>query len=250
MRTRIFTLLVAFLAIAGNAVWGQGTSLTGEGTPENPYQISTPEELKAFRDLVNGGDADACAILKNDIELNSSEEWEPIGYTQKTTQSTPWGSIDAYTYSYTGTFNGGGHTISGIKITTGEDGTAGVFKVIGTLNVTTPTRGGKVENLTVEGSINGNFVNAGGICYYNIGEITNCINNISISGSSTNAGGICCVNYGDIKNCTNLADLSSASGCGGICVGAFSGCIEKCYNAGSITSGSGSAGGICGSGNT
>ena len=84
MRTRIFTLLVAFLAIAGNAVWGQETSWTGEGTgtPEDPYQISTPEELKAFRDLVNGGDADACAILTADIDLegNSENPWTPIRY--------------------------------------------------------------------------------------------------------------------------------------------------------------------------
>ena len=83
MRTRIFTLLVAFLAIAGNAVWGQETTWTGEGsgTPEDPYQISTPDELKAFRNLVNGGDADACAKLTDNINLNPNFTFSEDGYS-------------------------------------------------------------------------------------------------------------------------------------------------------------------------
>ena len=131
MRTRIFTLLVAFLAIAGNAVWGQETTWTGEGsgTAEDPYQISTPDELKAFRDLVNGGDADACAILTADIELNSSEEWEPIGY--KTTSGS--GFNTSTTFSYLGTFDGKGYTIKGLNLaSTQNKNFIGLFTAIGT----------------------------------------------------------------------------------------------------------------------
>ena len=80
MIKRITTLVFALLTIVGNAVWGQGTSWTGEGTgtPENPYQISNADDLKAFRELVNGGKADACAILIDNIDLEN-EEWTPIG---------------------------------------------------------------------------------------------------------------------------------------------------------------------------
>ena len=106
MNTRIFTLLFAFLAIAGNAVWGQETSWTGEGsgTKEAPYIISTADELKAFRDLVNDGDYDACAKLTADITLDSSEEWTPIIAT--TTSGM----------GYVGTFDGDGKTIKGLSI--------------------------------------------------------------------------------------------------------------------------------------
>ena len=235
MRTRIFTLLVAFLAIAGNAVWGQETSWTGEGTgtPEDPYQISTPDELKAFRDLVNGGDADACAILKNDIELDSSEEWEPIGYVT----TSGWTA----TITYTGTFDGASHKIEGLNLVLDSKNKAfaGLFSVIGTYEgniLPSFTPGGKVANLTVEGFFNyTNLKNAmaGGICTYNVGNISNCKNLITISGEYLTAGGICSYNMGSIENCSNEATISTGSCSGGIC-GMNGGSIKTCYNKGAI----------------
>ncbi len=61
MRTRIFTLLVAFLAIAGNAVWGQET-----------VQISTVEDLYAFAERVDEGETSLNAILVNSIVINEN----------------------------------------------------------------------------------------------------------------------------------------------------------------------------------
>ena len=229
MRTRIFTLLVAFLAIAGNAVWGQGTSLTGEGTPENPYQISNADDLKAFRDLVNDGDADACAILTDNIELDSSEEWEPIGYADNT----------SFKYSYTGTFDGYGHTISGLCI--GSDPQSigsGLFRVVGIFDMWSfdKQKNGIVKNLIVEGNVGSISTNMNGIiCGINIGTIQNCINNISGGDNKlTSLGGICGANYGSIIGCVNTGDITAGS-VGGISAINYEGKIEQCYNKGNIS---------------
>ena len=243
MKSRIITLLVAFLAIAGNAVWGQETSWTGQGTgtPEDPYQISTPDELKAFRELVNDGDADACAILTDNIELDSSEEWEPIGY--ETTSGS--GLTASITFSYLGTFDGDGHTIKGLNLaSTQSKNFIGLFTAIGTYEYQllpinpTHTPGEVVKNLTIEGSCNyqGSLkANVGGISVYNVGEIINCTNNIDVENGSKyeQAGGICTLNIGTIQNCTNNGDISSACS-GGIC-GSNGGKIEKCCNYGEIS---------------
>ena len=247
MRTRIFTLLVAFLAIAGNAVWGQETTkpsdMSGDGTITSPYELNSKEDLEWFRDLVNGGDADACAKLTADIDLES-EEWEPIGYADGTNLK----------YSYTGTFDGDGHTISGICI--GEDSqsvSSGLFRVIGVLDLmtigsSTPQQGdGTVKNLTIKGTVSTSLKytgSIGGICGFNIGTIQNCTSYISFEEPVWGAaGGICSNNYGVITNCINEGDITSNGYSGGIC-GLNSGQIKICYNSGSISAIAGTGFGV------
>ena len=242
MRTRIFTLLVAFLAIAGNAVWGQGTSLTGEGTPENPYQISNADDLKAFRDLVNGGDADACAILTDDIDLEN-EEWEPIGYYK----SNPDYSDEI---SYTGTFDGNHKTISGLCIGKDVHYWGGLFEVIGTYGMGVGLnfeyeKGGCVKDLTVKGSFSKGFEkHSGGIAGGNIGLIQGCISYVTKEeGGESTFGGICCSNYNTIRECINKGSINAGGYSGGICA-INAGLIEECYNEGDISGTN--IGGICG----
>ena len=279
MRTRIFTLLVTFLAIAGNAVWGQETTWTGEGsgTPEDPYQISTPDELKAFRDLVNGGNADACAILKNDINLNPGFTFNEEGYTGSGTPEE-WEPIMSKTgsglnmsASYTGVFDGGGFTIKGLYINKENSSSSnpldilsslytGLFGIVGDQSATTFPSSGEVKNLIVEGYIECNVPNmgAGGICGVNYGTIQDCINKVDIVGKgnkteiglrSEGLGGICYINEGTIRSCVNEGNIiTSVYTSGGIC-GLNSGIIEKCYNSGTITeseNGNAWIGGICG----
>ncbi len=252
MRTRIFTLLVAFLAIAGNAVWGQGTSWAGQGTgtADDPYQISTPDELKAFRDLVNGGDADACAILKNDIELDSSEEWTPIG---------GYPLLGATTFK--GIFNGNGKTISGFYIKTSHFQGDGLFGCIGDITNPAVDNIGIIKNLTLTGTVEVTRVFiGGGICGMNYGIIQDCISNVSfdLTTSSTGTsgiqvGGICGANEGIVNGCTNNGNISindmERTLCfgGGIC-GTNGGTIEKSYNMGNLSANNASdgIGGICG----
>ena len=104
-----------------------------DGTADAPYQIGTAEELAAFRDKVNGSDGGnayltACAVLTADIDLEN-QAWTPIGSESN---------------QYTGTFDGGGHTISGLYINS-EETYAGLFGVVG--------EGGTVKELTVDGSV-------------------------------------------------------------------------------------------------
>ena len=82
------------------------TPMTGSGTETDPYQISTAEGLKRFRDIVNGSNGQtqnrgAYAVLTANIDLNN-EPWTPIGPSESG--------------SYTGTFDGKGHTIKNLNV--------------------------------------------------------------------------------------------------------------------------------------
>ena len=251
MIKRITTLVFVFLTIVGNAVWAAEPQLTGSGTESDPYQISTAADLKAFRDYVNEGNPGACAKLTADITLNSSEEWEPIGYVNSST----------FEYSYTGTFDGDGNTIKGLSINDSQSfifSLNGLFRVIGTMNLSSNNmiEGGEVKNLTVQGELTaGKYSINGGICGYNCGTIQNCTNEVSLNiTDGTSIGGICGVNSGTINDCANKRELSNhkssyQGGCciGGIC-GANTGTIEKCYNEGAISGDNKNIqiGGICG----
>ena len=89
--------------------------MTGSGTESDPYQISTAAQLKRFRDIVNGTGGQtqnpgACAELTADIDLEN-EEWKPIGHASKYDE----------TKAYSGTFDGQGHTISGLNANRSEE---------------------------------------------------------------------------------------------------------------------------------
>lgn len=217
-------------------------AMDGTGTEDNPYQISSAADLEEFRDRVNDENgktrnSSACAILKNDIVLNNDvlnsdgslneekastfEEWTPIG-----TASNP----------YTGTFDGTGHTVSGIYINTSED-YQGLFGYIGI--------GGTVKDLGIEKSRIKGGNNVGGIAGYSIGSIEDCYNTGSVSGGN-NVGGIAGTAY-SAKDCHNEGTVSGSDCVGGILgSGAdLNGVVNRCYNTGDI-SGEGGVGGIAG----
>ncbi|MBR6259168.1 MAG: BspA family leucine-rich repeat surface protein, partial [Oscillospiraceae bacterium] len=125
-------------------VGNPAVTLPGTGKEGDPYQISTAAQLGKFRDIVNGANgetqnSEACAELKANIDLGGldaegnlveANKWTPIG-------------PDYNTY-YTGTFNGAGYEISGLKVS-GELEYAGLFGYIGNKGV--------VENLSVSGKV-------------------------------------------------------------------------------------------------
>ncbi len=143
--TAILTLLCCTLLIAGASATLQGT-----GTAEDPYKISSADDLKAFAEIVNSGKTDACAELTDDIDLDCND-------------TNPWTPIGGYIFAYTGTFNGNGHTIDGLYCSD-SDGCVGLFGYVGD--------GGTVKNFTVIGTVSG--ATAGGVCGWNTGTITNC----------------------------------------------------------------------------
>lgn len=179
------------------------TPITGSGTENDPYQISTAAQLKLFRDIVNGTggqtqNAGACAELTADIDLEN-EAWKPIGYASNYDE----------TKAYSGTFDGKGHTISGLKVDASVSGLFGY------------TKNATIKNLTVAGSVGGG----------------NC---------STAGGGI--VGYavgGAIENCGNLCEVKVHGSCpgGGIVGSASNLTIIGCYNAGKVLKSDGMRGG-------
>ena len=219
--------------VFNNTVSGSGTitggtfntPMTGSGTKNDPYQISTAEQLKLFRDIVNGAGGQtqnrgAYAVLTANIDLNN-EPWTPIGnYTE---------GNQIY---YEGTFDGGGHTISGLNVT-GEFVYAGLFGTV---------KDGTIKSLTVAGKVspsNSQCIVGGIVGYASNAVIKNCSNHCSVTGRATSIiGGIAGFNSsGAIIDCYNVGTISGinyAEAIGGI-VGSNSGTISNCYNVGTVS---------------
>ncbi len=201
------------------------TAITGSGTEIDPYQISTAAQLKLFRDIVNGTGGQtqnrgAYAVLTANIDLNN-EPWTPIGnYTE---------GNQIY---YEGTFDGGGHTISGLNVT-GEFVYAGLFGTV---------KDGTIKSLTVAGKVspsNSQCIVGGIVGYASNAVIKNCSNHCSVTGRTTSIiGGIAGFNSsGAIIDCYNVGTISGinyAEAIGGI-VGSNSGTISNCYNVGTVS---------------
>ena len=208
------------------------TPITGSGTESDPYQISTADQLKRFRDIVNGAGGQtpnrgAWAVLTADIDLNN-EAWTPIGPNT--------GS------AYTGTFDGRGHTVKNLSVTVnGQPGRAGLFGCV---------KDGTIRKLTVAGSVSctANQGWCGGIAgYANDETIENCASlcTVSCTGKDARVGGIVgLVDYNSrtaiIRDCYNIGKITGRSDngsgdAGGICGFYMSGKISNCYNVGEIT---------------
>lgn len=232
LRSVILGILIFALALAPSAAFALG----GTGAADDPYQISDANDLIKFRNIVNGTggeekDTGAHAKLMGDIlDLSGVEEnWTPIGEDEGT--------------AYTGTFDGCGYKITGLKIE-GNLLYAGLF---GYLN------GGSVENLTLDGvSISITPIPdfdfcAGGIAGYSAGgKAINC----SVAGeiSGDNVGGI----FGAVGGKTTVENCSNASTVNGDYAGGIVGSIYGednriafCSNGGAVNAGP-SGGGIVG----
>ena len=222
--------------VFNNTVSGSGTitggtfntPMTGSGTKNDPYQISTADQLKLFRDIVNGAGGQtqnrgAYAVLTADIDLKN-EEWTPIGnYTE---------GNQIY---YEGTFDGGGHTISGLDVT-GKFRCASLFGAV---------KGGTIKNLTVAGNVSHNYNSMGLDCHVggivgsalDAATIENCSNNCSVTGGSGDfIGGIAGSNIDNARiiDCYNVGTITGTfNGTGGV-TGFNIGTISNCYNVGTV----------------
>ena len=182
------------------------------------YAISNASDLYSFAQLVNNGTSDAKAVLVADIVVNDSVlsadslngngsnfyAWTPIGNT---------------TYKYTGTFDGNGHTISGLYF---NDETANYVGLFGCVTNAT------IKNIGVADTYFKGYNYVGSICGDG-GTIINCYNKGSIVGSYSYAyvGGICGSN-GTITGCYNLGKVSGSEYAGGIC--GSGGRLTNCYS--------------------
>ncbi|WP_276901161.1 carboxypeptidase regulatory-like domain-containing protein [Blautia hydrogenotrophica] len=205
---------------------------------ENLYEISNEMQLKGLSEIVSGTSAnisqdsmqDKTIRLIQDIEL-TSEQWQPIG--AKNSNNTK---------RFAGTFDGCGHTISGIHQTDMKTigGYAGFF--IG-LDAT-----GTICNLTLEGQINSEeFYNAGAfVAHTGYGTILNCVNKCEVTARNA-AGFINSANNGTtIENCRNEGMITSTSGWAGGLAGQFTGQIINSANTGMVYAAGSYAGGLIG----
>ena len=202
----------------------------GDGTAANPYQIATADDLKAFRDKVNGGATTACAILTADIMLDKSETWTPIGSSKN---------------KYNGTFDGQGYTISGLNVNETGSNEAGLFGDTAQSN-TSPV----IKNLTIADS---SFVTArgyaGGVAGYGGGVFENCHTEASVTVQGGKyAGGIIGSYKGtgitaelSMIQCSNRATVKAVNGFGGFAGGLIGQAehplkLKNSFNAGVVSS--------------
>ena len=150
----------------------------GGGTVDGVLTISSLAGLRVLQVNVNNGMTyEGCTVkLTENIDLSGVERWQPIGYKD-----------DYDDYPFMGTFDGGGHTISGLTIN-GEN-CAGLFGYMG----------GTVKNLKVQGSVHGDQ-GVGGIAGSLFGSIENCAFEGSVTGNDYVGGLAGAVVYGSVTN--------------------------------------------------
>ena len=208
-----------------------GYTIEGDGS----YTVTTDDGLRNVAKLVNEeGKTDINITLDTDLTLTG--EWTPIG-----TESQP----------YTGTFNGGGHTITGLTVT-GSDQYVGLFGHIGS--------GGTVKDVTLEEvkiESNNDMSAVGGVAGRSYGTLENCsvsgIVSGSVSGSGIAGGVVGYQSGGFLTGCSSSATVNAGGVAGGVAGLTDSGAtLTACYATGDVTlesinSGGNFVGGVVGS---
>ena len=177
------------------------------------YTVTSADGLMNIAKLVNGGKSDINITLNTDIDL-TGKDWTPIGTD--------------YDNSYKGTFDGGGHTITGLTVTT-NDQFVGLF---GYLN-----RAGMVKNVVMEGiqiTSNHMFGCTGGVVGYSWGTIENCSVSGSVSGTDCVGGVVGSQKAGSIIGCSSSATVKGKHYVGGV-AGEKWGTMTACYATGNVT---------------
>ena len=179
------------------------------------YTVYNANGLMNIAELVNGGKSDINITLDTDIDL-TGKDWTPIGTD--------------YDNSYKGTFDGGGHTITGLTFTTNDE-YAGLF---GWLN-----RAGTVKNVVMEGvQITSNQIyggSIGGVAGYSWGTIENCSVSGSVSGTVYVGGVVGAQIDGSITGCSSSATVKGMVDVGGVAGQTNSSAtLTACYATGNV----------------
>ncbi len=225
----------------------------GDGTPDHPYQIATAAQLNDVRNYTT-----AHFILLNDIDLTIDyPSWTPIGKT------TPY---------FNGVFDGNGHIISGISITSSSGNYTGFFGVVGgtvknlgvkgSVTATTVSNGGgagllagylgqaapatsTIENCFAEGTVIANIGTAGGAALI-VGTIAQAhavVRNCYSKGSVTNTGapytggiaGRTSARHATVTNCYSTANVTGQNYVGGVIGQLYGDNVSNCYATGTVS---------------
>ena len=181
------------------------------------YTVYNANGLMNIAELVNGGKTDINITLDTNIDL-TGKDWTPIGTD--------------YDNSYKGTFDGGGHTIKGLTVTT-NDQFVGLFGYL--------DKAGTVKNVVMEGiQITSNHVlmsgNTGGVVGYSWGTIENCSVSGSVSGTVYVGGVVGAQIDGSITGCSSSATVKGMVDVGGVAGQTNGGAtLTACYATGNVT---------------
>lgn len=195
---------------------------------DGSYTVTSADGLMTVAELVNGGKTDINITLGENIDL-TGKGWTPIGTN--------------YEKRYKGTFDGRGHTIKGLTITT-NDQFVGLFGYL--------DKAGTVKNVVMEGiQITSNHVlmsgNTGGVVGYSWGTIENCSVSGSVSGTNCVGGVVGSQKAGSIIGCSSSAIVKGTRYVGGV-AGEKWGTMTACYATGNVTLEIGSQNNLSGGG--
>ena len=190
-----------------------GYTIEGNGS----YTVTSADGLMNVAELVNGGKTDINITLDKNIDL-TGKDWTPIG--------------TSFDNSYTGTFDGGGHTITGLTVTTNDE-YAGLFGYLGNFG----NAAGTVKNVVMDGiqiTCNHRLGYAGGVAGFSWGTIENCSVSGSVSGTKCVGGVVGAQKAGSITGCSSSATVKGTVDVGGV-AGEKWGSMTACYATGNVT---------------
>jgi hypothetical protein len=239
----VFTGMTLCLLVGLVSSTHAGTYIGGDGSPENPYQIATAEDMNEIG--ANPADWDAHFVMVNDINL--------ADYT-----GTQFNIIGEWPDNpFTGVFDGNDHTISNFTYTTTDTDNIGIFGYvrqnarITDLTLTNPNVnaagdsdfvgafvgqliGGTISGCGAEGgSVSGDDC-IGGLVGLNYGTISDCYATGSVSGKRYDTGGLVGGNAGTVSDCYAAGSVEGDDNTGGL-VGINDGMICNCYATGEVT---------------
>ncbi|WP_274322746.1 M26 family metallopeptidase [Halosimplex aquaticum] len=186
------------------------SEMEGSGTPQDPYVITTPEELQAIDE-----DLTAHYVLGNDIDASVTETWNA---------GNGFDPIGGQNGAFRGSLDGNGHTVSGLTIVRPGLGKVGLFSV----------SRGTIQNISLRDVlINGNQ-NIGALAGVNLGSVTGSSATGRIQGTAGNVGGLVGVNAGQIVASYAETTVSGQETVGGL-AGVSRGPIRGSYASGDVT---------------
>ena len=182
---------------------------------DGSYTVTSADGLMNVAELVKGGKTDINITLTADIDL-TGKNWTPIG--------------TSFSNKYTGTFDGGGHTIKGLTVTT-YDQFVGLFGSIGNAGT---VKNVMMEDVQITSNRSSGF--AGGVAGYSDGTIENCSVSGSVSGTVYVGGVVGAQWEGSITGCSSSATVKGMVNVGGV-VGQTNGSatLTACYATGNVT---------------
>ena len=179
------------------------------------YTVYNADGLMNVAELVNGGKTDINITLDKNIDL-TGKVWTPIGTD--------------YDNAYTGTFDGGGHTITGLTVTTNDEN-VGLFGYLG--------KAGTVKNVVMEDvqiTSNHSRSHAGGVAGHSNGTIENCSVSGSVSGTVFVGGVVGAQWFGSTTGCSSSATVKGTTYVGSLVGQAHRGAtLTACYATGNVT---------------